>query len=215
MPNHPTRDGALFIVFEGGEGAGKSTQVTLLAERLRLAGYRPVRTREPGGTPVAEAIRALVLAPPSPMSDRCEALLFAAARADHTQQFIAPHLQAGDVVISDRYVDSSRAYQGAARGLAAAEIAELSVWATDNLVPHLTIVLDVDPRHGLARAQDHNRMESEDLGFHDTVRRAFLTFAQQDVDRYLVLDAAQPVAVIAEAVWAAVATLLPEPDESA
>lgn len=206
-----TEADALFIVFEGGEGAGKSTQAALLAEQLQLAGYRPVRTREPGGTPVAEAIRELVLNPPAPMSDRCEALLFAAARADHAHQFIYPHLQAGDVVISDRYLDSSLAYQGAARGLDVADIADLSTWATVDLVADLTIVLDVDPRAGLARAQDGNRMESEALAFHDTVRNAFLTFAAREPTRYLVVDGTGSIATIAAAIWAEVRRRLPEP----
>lgn len=135
-------------------------------------------------------------------------VVLAAARADHAHQFIYPHLAVGEVVISDRYLDSSLAYQGAARGLAVADVAELSGWATENLVPDLTIVLDVDPRRGLARAQDGNRMESEAMAFHDAVRGAFLALAGREPHRYLVLDADQPINVIAEAVWTAVSERL-------
>ncbi len=124
-----------------------------------------------------------------PMSPRCEALLFAAARADHVAKVINPALDAGTLVISDRFVDSSLAYQGFARDLNVAEIAAISRWATEDLIPDLTVVLDLDPRQGLARAVDGNRMEAQSAEFHAAVREGLLTLAAADPDRYLVLDA--------------------------
>ena len=183
-----------FVVFEGGEGAGKSTQVRALAEHLMGVGQQVTLTREPGGVPSAEAIRALLLDPANTAVDpRAEALLFAAARAEHVAGLIAPALQRGDVVICDRYIDSSVAYQGFARGLGAEQIADISAWATDGLLPDLTIVLDIDPQLGLIRAgrvsATPDRMEQESLPFHEQVREAFLHQAGLDPDRYLILPA--------------------------
>lgn len=201
----PSRRTGLFVVFEGGEGAGKSTQVRLLAAALEQHGHRVVFTREPGGTPTAEAIRTVLLEPhDDPMSARCEALLFAAARADHVAKVIAPALARDAVVISDRFVDSSIAYQGFARSLNADDVAHLSSWATDGLVPDLTVLLDIDPAIGLARAEDGNRMESETMAFHEAVRQGLLTLAERDSDRYLVLDADDRPEEIAAAVLAEV-----------
>jgi dTMP kinase len=188
-----TSDG-LFIVFEGGEGAGKSTQVRLLSDSLVAEGHEVVVTREPGGTPTAEAIRALVLDPAnSGLDPRAEALLFAAARAEHAAALIRPALERGAIVICDRYIDSSVAYQGLGRELGAEKIRELSAWATENLFPDLTVVLDIDPVVGLARAgqvsDTPDRMESEELSFHQMVRQAFLFAAEASADRYLVIDA--------------------------
>ncbi len=188
-----------FVVFEGGEGAGKTTQVNALAGRLSGAGRRVIRTREPGGTPTAESIRSVLLDPtPEPMAARCEALLFAAARADHVAKVIAPALAAGDIVLCDRFVDSSLAYQGFARSLDVDDVAEVSRWATGGLVPDLTILLDVDPRIGLARALDGNRMEAEDIAFHEAVRAGLLELASRDPARYFVLDARTEPEVLAE-----------------
>ncbi len=186
--------GGAFIVFEGGEGAGKSTQVELLRDALISTGREVLLTREPGGTPAAESIRSLVLDPAHAGLDaRAEALLFAAARAEHVSSLIRPALERGATVICDRYIDSSVAYQGLGRELGAQRIRELSAWATANLFPDLTIVLDIDPVIGLARAGKVNeapdRMESEALTFHEMVRAAFLNAAKDDPDRYLVLDA--------------------------
>ncbi len=195
-----------FVVFEGGEGAGKSTQVRLLVDRLVATGAGAISTREPGGTPTAEAIRTVLLTPSDdPMSARCEALLFAAARADHVSKVIAPALAAGQSVVSDRFVDSSLAYQGIARGLRVEEVAELSRWATGGLVPDLTVVLDLDPEVGLARAVDGNRMEAQSLTFHAQVRAALLTLADDEPHRYLVVDATLAQSDIAACVWQAVA----------
>jgi dTMP kinase len=184
----------LFVVFEGGEGAGKSTQVNRLADTLRSSGHDVVLTREPGGTPAAEAIRELVLDPRfAGLDSRAEALLFAAARAEHAAKLIRPALERGAVVICDRYIDSSVAYQGLGRNLGSDQIRSLSAWATDGLLADLTVVLDIDPVDGLARAGQVNaqpdRMESESLDFHRMVRQAFLSAAEADPARYRVFDA--------------------------
>ena len=198
-----------FIVFEGGEGGGKSTQARLLAAALEQIGHRVLVTREPGGSQRAERIRDLILADISqagdqPMTPRTEALLFAAARADHVATSIAPALATGAVVISDRYIDSSVAYQGVGRALGAQVIEELSLWAVQDLLPDLTLVLDVDPEVGLARAQDPNRMEREPLEFHQGVRATFLELAAQSPHRYQVISADQEPSVIERQVLATV-----------
>ncbi|XNL31677.1 dTMP kinase [Longispora sp. K20-0274] len=183
----------LFIVFEGGEGVGKSTQVVKLAAWLRLRGQEPLVTREPGATDIGMRIRGLVLDGKDDISPRAEALLYAADRAQHVTEVIRPALAEGRVVISDRYVDSSLAYQGAGRTMAADEISWLSTWATGALKPDLTILLDLDPAVGLKRAKARSgadRIESESLAFHERVRYAFLDLASADPKSYLVIDAA-------------------------
>lgn len=198
-----------FIVFEGGEGAGKSTQSRALADYLEARGHRVRRTREPGGTPAAEAIRAVLLDPANTgLDDRAEALLFAAARGDHAARVIRPALAAGDIVISDRYLDSSVAYQGVARDLGAERVADLSLWATGGLVPDLTIVLDVDPAVGLARVVGPDRLESEPVEWHRRVRQAFLDIAAVAPDRYLVLDGTRPVEDLAVEIATVVSDLV-------
>lgn len=200
---------ARFIVFEGGEGAGKSTQSNALADYLRARGHNVLCTREPGGTPAAEAIRAVLLDPANAgLDDRAEALLFAAARGDHAARVIKPGLERGDIVISDRYLDSSVAYQGVARGLGAERVAELSLWATVGLVPDLTIVLDVDPALGLARVVGPDRLESEPIEWHARVRQAFLDIATEHPDRYLVLDGSRPAEDLAVEIAVAVSALV-------
>ncbi len=201
--------GARFIVFEGGEGAGKSTQSNALADYLRARGHSVLCTREPGGTLAAEAIRAVLLDPANAgLDDRAEALLFAAARGDHAARVIRPGLERGDVVISDRYLDSSVAYQGVARGLGAERVAELSLWATGGLVPDLTIVLDVDPALGLARVVGPDRLESEPIEWHARVRQAFLDIATEHPQRYLVLDGSRPAEDLAVEIAVAVSALV-------
>ncbi|HAN72462.1 MAG TPA: dTMP kinase [Actinobacteria bacterium] len=190
-----------FIVFEGGEGAGKSTQEARLASALEERGLTVVRTREPGGTPAAEEIRRVVLSPDyAGLDPRAEALLFAAARGEHVARVIRPALERGDVVICDRYLDSSVAYQGFARGLGPRRIRELSLWATGELLPDLTIVLDIDPADGLARFEQRDRLEAEPLEYHQQVRAAFLAMAEEAPDRYLVLDARDDVDAISAAI---------------
>ncbi|KUL32409.1 thymidylate kinase [Actinoplanes awajinensis subsp. mycoplanecinus] len=204
----------VFVVFEGGEGAGKSTQVNRLAETLREEGREVVVTREPGATDIGSRIRGLVLdkehgAGPSP---RAEALLYAADRAHHVATVVRPALGRGEVVISDRYVDSSLAYQGAGRTLPVQEISWLSAWATGGLKPDLVVLLDVDPTVGLTRVSSRgegtDRLESESKAFHDRVRYAFLDLAAADPKRYLVLDAARPPEELAAAVASRLADLL-------
>ncbi|MEU8657710.1 dTMP kinase [Actinoplanes philippinensis] len=204
-PEEFTRSG-VFVVFEGGEGAGKSTQVTRLADALKAEGRDVVVTREPGATDIGSRIRGLVLdrdkteAP----SARAEALLYAADRAHHVATVVRPALARGAVVISDRYVDSSLAYQGAGRTLPVQEVSWLSAWATGGLKPDLVVLLDVDPGVGLNRVDSRgagaDRLESESRAFHERVRYAFLDLAASDPKRYLVLDASRPVDEIAEAV---------------
>jgi dTMP kinase len=215
------RDG-LFVVFEGGEGAGKSTQVMALADALRGLGRDVEVTREPGATEIGARIRSLLLdgalRPPgaAPLAPRAEALLYAADRAHHVAAVVRPALARGAVVISDRYVDSSLAYQGAGRTLPVEEVSWLSAWATGGLKPDLVVLLDVDPAVGLGRVAARgaaDRLESESLAFHERVRYAFLDLAAADPRRYLVLDAARPVQDLAAAVLARVQNVLPEPVE--
>ncbi|WP_081476234.1 dTMP kinase [Micromonospora maris] len=215
MPAEPFVSAGLFVVFEGGEGAGKSTQLAQLAERLRAEGRDVVVTREPGATGVGTRIRSLVLdnntddEAPSP---RAEALLYAADRAHHVATVVRPALSRGAVVISDRYVDSSLAYQGAGRTLPVDELSWLSSWATGGLKPDLVVLLDIDPRAGLSRVAERSRaadrLEAESLAFHERVRYAFLDLAAADPKRYLVLDAGHPVEQIAERVADRVTELL-------
>ncbi|PZV96344.1 dTMP kinase [Micromonospora phaseoli] len=206
MPAEPFVSAGLFVVFEGGEGAGKSTQLAQLAERLRGEGRDVVVTREPGATGIGARIRSLVLdtAAGEAPSPRAEALLYAADRAHHVATVVRPALVRGAVVISDRYVDSSLAYQGAGRTLPVDEVSWLSSWATGGLKPDLVVLLDVDPGTGLSRVAARNetadRLEAESVSFHERVRYAFLDLAAADPKRYLVLDAARPVEEIAEQV---------------
>lgn len=194
-----------FIAFEGGEGAGKSTQERRLAESLEARGHTVVRTREPGGTPAGEQIRHVLLSPEfEGLDPRAEALLFAASRGEHVVRVIRPALLRGDVVICDRYIDSSVAYQGYARELGPGRVRDLSLWATGGLLPDLTVVLDVDPEVGLARFAERDRLEAEPLEYHRAVRAAFLALATEEPDRYLVLDARGGIDDVAEAILARV-----------
>ncbi|MBM0226333.1 dTMP kinase [Micromonospora sicca] len=217
MPAEPFVSSGLFVVFEGGEGAGKSTQLRALAERLRERGRDVVVTREPGATGVGERIRSLVLdnAGAEAPSPRAEALLYAADRAHHVATVVRPALVRGAVVISDRYVDSSLAYQGAGRTLPVQEVSWLSSWATGGLKPDLVVLLDVDPHTGLSRVESRNagadRLETESVAFHERVRYAFLDLAAADPKRYLVLDASRPVEEIADAVARRVEEFLVDP----
>lgn len=199
-----------FIVFEGGEGAGKSTQVRLLTEWLRSRGLTVAVTREPGATNVGAQVRALLLDPANRVSRRAEALLYAADRADHVEHVIRPALERGEVVISDRYIDSSLAYQGAGRDLTIDDIARISQWATNGLVADLTVLLDVPPDTGLGRAgAQPDRIESEPAEFHERVRNGFRELAARHPRRYLVIDATLPVDEVAEQVRARVTRVLP------
>ncbi|HYZ57479.1 MAG TPA: dTMP kinase [Streptosporangiaceae bacterium] len=205
--------GGLFIAFEGGEGAGKTTQARMLAIRLREQGFDVVTTREPGATKVGMRLRALLLdTAHAGMSPRAEALMYAADRAEHVASVISPALARGAVVITDRYTDSSLAYQGAARGLRTDDVAWLSRWATRGLVPDLTILLDLPPQAGLGRrARSADRLEAEPSEFHERVRAGFLAQARAEPERYLVLDATRPAAELTAEIEDRVRDLLPDP----
>jgi dTMP kinase len=191
----------VFVCFEGGEGSGKSTQAQLLNDRLRTAGFAVLLTFEPGDTPVGQELRRIVLSPETgELSHRTEALLYAADKAEHVDTVVQPALDRGEVVITDRYVDTLLAYQGSGRELRMAEVEEVARWATHGLRPHLTVVLDVDPREGLGRFEGRDRIEAEGLEFHDRARQSFLDLAAADPEHYLVLDAGLPVDEIATAI---------------
>ncbi|WP_327362028.1 dTMP kinase [Streptomyces sp. NBC_01296] len=192
-PVQAASDAGFFIALEGGDGAGKSTQVEALADWIRGKGHEVVVTREPGATPVGKRLRSILLDVSSAgLSNRAEALLYAADRAEHVDTVVRPALERGAVVISDRYIDSSVAYQGAGRDLSPTEIARISRWATDGLVPNLTVLLDVSPEAARERfTEAPDRLESEPAEFHQRVRAGFLTLAAADPGRYLVVDAGQ------------------------
>ena len=201
MPGRP-----LFVVLEGGDGCGKSTQAAILVDRLRELGREVVATREPGATEAGAGIRALVLGGDD-LDPRAEALLIAADRAEHVAGLIRPALARGAVVVSDRYVPSSLAYQGVARGLGVEAVARLSEWATGGLEPDLVIVFDVDPRAAAGRrAGPQDRMEREPDEFRAVVNRAYRDLAARF--GWTLLDGAAPVEVVAEHVWKAVQPLL-------
>jgi dTMP kinase len=205
----------LFVTLEGGDAAGKTTQAERLEEWLTGSrGRTVVRTREPGGTDLGVAIRDLVLHREGPVAPRAEALLYAADRAQHVATVVAPALARGDVVLQDRYLDSSVAYQGAGRVLDPEEVRRLSLWAVDGLLPHLTVLLDLDPRIGRERRADRtrfDRLEAEDDAFHERVRDAYLALAAAEPRRILVVDAARPADEVQDRIRAAIEPLLAEP----
>lgn len=202
----------VWITLEGGDGVGKTTQAALLRSWLEQQGRTVVHTREPGGTDVGTLIRDIVLHHRGDVAPRAEALLYAADRAHHVATLVRPALERGDVVIQDRYLDSSVAYQGAGRVLNAGEIRALSLWAAEGALPDLTVLLDLDPARARARldADDKpfDRLEAEREDFHSRVRDAFLTLAADEPDRFLVVDASQPPASISAALQARVIPLL-------
>lgn len=202
----------LFVTFEGGEGSGKTTQVARLTARLRECGVQPLVTREPGGTPLAEGIRALLLDPSREPGALAEAFLMEAARAELVATAIRPALEAGRVVLCDRYDDSTLAYQGAGRGLDLAMLAQWNRAATGGLKPDLTLLYDLAPAIGLGRrAADRggtNRLDRETPEFHARVRAHFLRLAREEPGRFVVLDAALPPERLAELGWVALAERL-------
>jgi dTMP kinase len=202
----------LWVTFEGGDGSGKTTQAGLLEEWLRESGRVVVRTREPGGTEVGNLIRDIVLHHRGDIAPRAEALLYAADRAHHVATLVRPALERGEVVIQDRYLDSSVAYQGAGRVLDSDEIRRLSLWATGGALPDLTVLLDLDPAAARRRldADDKpfDRLEAEKADFHARVRSAYLGLAAAEPSRFLVLDATAPVAEIAADIRGRVTSLL-------
>jgi dTMP kinase len=204
-----------FITFEGGEGAGKSTQVRILAERLKSAGIEVVATREPGGSPGAEAIRALlVTGDPDRWSAVSETLLMYAARRDHIERTIRPALERGAWVISDRFADSSRAYQGAGGGVSPDFLAAMETHVLEQTRPDLTLILDLPVEQGLERAGRRGgaeaRFEAKGLGFHQRLRDGFLAIAASEPGRCSVIDALASPEAVSEAIWQAIAARLPE-----
>jgi dTMP kinase len=214
----PTNEGSanehpgLFLTFEGGDGSGKSTQAALLEEWLLSQGRTVVRTREPGGTDVGNEIREIVLHRRGHIAPRAEALLYAADRAHHIATRVRPALARGEIVLQDRYLDSSVAYQGVGRELEANEIRELSLWAAEGLLPDVTVLLDLDVTIGRSRLDDartrYDRLEAEAADFHGRVRHAYLTLAAAEPERFLVLDATLPVDELAALVRARVSAAL-------
>jgi dTMP kinase len=197
------------VCLEGGEGSGKSTQSRLLREALTAQGYTVLLTFEPGDTEVGKELRRIVLSPETgTLADKTEALLYAADKAEHVETVVLPALRRGEVVITDRYVDSTLAYQGAGRSLDVAEVEQVARWATGDLRPHLTVVLDLEPAAGLERFEGRDRIEGESLEFHQRVREAFVRMAEADPDHYLVLDARAAVEEIHAAIRARVEPLL-------
>lgn len=199
----------LFVAFEGGDGTGKSTQISLLADHLRRSGRQVLVTREPGDSRIGPQVRDIVLHG-GDIDARAEALLFAADRADHVAATIRPALERGTAVLVDRYIDSSVAYQGVGRGLGVGQVRALSEFATQGLLPQLTVVLDLDPALARGRVdgrRDADRIERAPDGLHERVRQAFLDLASAAPERYLVVDAKLPPSVIAVEVAAAVVAL--------
>lgn len=202
-------DSGLFVCFEGGEGAGKSTQSRLLRDSLEAAGHTVLLTFEPGDTEVGKALRQIVLDPATgDLSHRTEVLLYAADKAEHVDTVVLPALARGEVVITDRYVDSALAYQGAGRDLIVAEVEHVNRWATADLRPHLTVVLDLEPHTGLGRFEERDRIEGQSIEFHQRVRQGFLDLAAADPEHYLALDARAPVDEIAASIHSRVGRLL-------
>lgn len=202
----------LFITLEGGDGSGKTTQIELLSAWCEKTGRDYVLTREPGGTDLGVELRAMILHTTGFISPRAEALLYAADRAQHIATVVAPALAAGAVVIQDRYLDSSVAYQGAGRVLDPTEIRDLSLWATEGLLPDVTFVLDL-PAEIAKERQGHaerafDRLEAEALDFHERVRSGYLAIAQEFPDRVVVLDATASIEAVHQLIVQRVSTLL-------
>ena len=199
----------LFIVFEGGDAVGKTTQMRMLVPWLRERGVDPVVTRQPGGTSLGRKLRKLLLGPDHPeLVSRAEALIYAADKAQHVEALIRPALAEGRVVVCDRYVDSMIAYQGAGRVLDLAEVEQVARWATGGLRPDLTVLLDADPADAVATIRQQDRLEAAGLDFHRRARAHFLRLADQAPDRYLVLDARESREAIAQQVAARVGSLI-------
>lgn len=201
----------LFITFEGGEGCGKSTQIGLLTERLKALGKTVHQTREPGGTKLGEAIRGLLQHEYAGegMCPESELLLFTASRAQITRELIAPALEAGEIVVCDRFMDSTTVYQGVARAIDPKQVAAINNFAVGKVKPHLTILLDLTPEVGMERVHQRSngeldRMEKENLSFFNEVRRGYLELAHENPDRFLVLDASRPIDILETEIWNAV-----------
>ncbi|MBT4908865.1 MAG: dTMP kinase [Microbacteriaceae bacterium] len=202
----------VFITFEGGDGSGKTTQIELLKSWLEERGHTVVVTREPGGTDLGNELRDIILHRKGFIAPRAEALLYAADRAHHIHTLVAPALERGDVVVQDRYLDSSVAYQGAGRVLDPTEVRDVSLWATENLMPHLTILLDV-PADVAKQRQDsderaYDRLEAEAEDFHQRVRESYQRLADAEPERFVILDGTDSIEAIHHQITQKVATLL-------
>lgn len=201
---------SLFVSFEGGEGCGKSTILKRLSSRLESEGYPILLTREPGGTPIAEQIRGIILDKANTdMDPRTEALLYAASRRQHLVEKIWPALKQGKIVLCDRFLDSSLAYQGAARGLGIDEVLNMNYFATEKTFPDLTLLFDLKPEVGLERIAENanrevNRLDLEKLSFHAKVREAFHKLARRFPSRYSIIDASQPIEEVEKAAYEAI-----------
>lgn len=197
----------MFITFEGPEGSGKTTVSNIIEKRLEEIGYQVVHTREPGGTPIAEQIRNIILDKANTMLDaRAEALLYAASRRQHLVEKVWPALKEGKIVICDRYIDSSLAYQGGARHLGVENVLNINMFATEGTFPDMTLLFDIKPEDGLHRIaananREVNRLDLEKIEFHKSVRNTFLELAKQYKDRYVVIDASKPLDEVIENTW--------------
>lgn len=218
-PKSASKRASYFITFEGGEGVGKSTQISRLAKHLENAGLPVTISREPGGTEGAEAVRHVVLdkAAAEPFGPKMEALLFAAARSDHVEQVIKPALEKGDVVIVDRFIDSTRVYQGSSNQLDDGFVRSLERVAINGELPNLTIILNLDPALGMERAAsrradgvDVDRFEREELSKHEARQKAFLKIAEEEPHRCIVIDASGDMDAVDSAIWKAVSSRLVE-----
>lgn len=200
----------MFITLEGTEGSGKTSAINIVVERLKKEGYTIVQTREPGGTPIAEQIRNVILDVNNTSLDpRAEALLYAASRRQHLVEKVWPAIKEGKIVICDRYLDSSLAYQGGARGLGIDEVLNINLFATEHTMPDLTLLFDLDPEVGLARIRKNsqreiNRLDLEKLEFHKQVRETFLNLSKRFSDRFVVVDASLPLEEVAEIAYKAI-----------
>lgn len=199
-----------FVTFEGGEGSGKSTAMKLIAKRFEDEGQPVVLTREPGGTPIAEEIRNVILDKANTAMDaRTEALLYAASRRQHLVEKIWPSLKEGKLVFSDRYLDSSLAYQGGARGLGVDEVLRINMFATEGTFPDLTLLFDIEPELGLARiaaneSREVNRLDLEKIGFHHQVRHYFLDLAKRYPERFIIIDASKSLDEVVDTAYKAI-----------
>ena len=197
----------MFITFEGPEGSGKTTVSNIIEKRLEEIGYQVVHTREPGGTPIAEQIRNIILDKANTMLDaRAEALLYAASRRQHLVEKVWPALKEGKIVICDRYIDSSLAYQGGARHLGVENVLNINMFATEGTFPDMTLLFDIKPEDGLHRIaananREVNRLDLEKIEFHKSVRNTFLELAKQYKDRYVIIDASKPLDEVVENTW--------------
>jgi dTMP kinase len=202
----------LFITFEGGDGSGKTTQINLLASWLESEGHTVVITREPGGTDLGTELRNIILHREGFIAPRAEALLYAADRSHHIHTLVRPALKRGEIVVQDRYLDSSVAYQGAGRVLDPTEVRDISLWATENLMPDLTVVLDVPAsvakERQAAGERQYDRLEAEAEDFHTRVRESYLALAAEEPERFLVIDGESSIEEIHQAIVAKVSDLL-------